>query len=309
MLSFKQFITEDADTDTKLKKLGLKRTTKFGKIGKEIGGEIYLHRQYENTFPEDLLNTAKQSLPENFDYQVVKYNPKTGVFSFIVSNDFDTNEEPSVNGGITVKPDGTAKPFKDAGWIYHHKWEWVADDYKGFDVQKSKERSLKWSSLDGIDKARIGQRKHWDDNVVNRITESTTNSITWVKPILKDEFGEYFENSYTKKMFAKLGYKFKTHADLLTFLDKGKLTTITKEELESNYNNLTLDDKEFKDEIADAEYAQSYNDMKRDMEKGVTLPAPIIIKFGDMYYGYAGNRRTNLAFRNNLPLKVWLVKV
>ena len=169
MISFKQFIYESPETDIALKKLGLKRTNKFGGIGKEIGGEVYLHKDYEHTFPQDLLNKAKSFLPEDYVYNVVKYAPKTGVFSFIISNDFDTNEEPSVDGVVTVKPDGTIKKQGNAGWIYHHRWEWVADDYKGFDVEKSKQRSLKWAGLDGVDKSRIGQRKHWDDNVVPRI--------------------------------------------------------------------------------------------------------------------------------------------
>jgi hypothetical protein len=172
MIRFKQFINESPDLDLKLKKLGLKRGGMGFKIGKVIGGEVYVHRNYENQFPQDLLNTAKSYIPKGYDYQVVKYNPKLGTFSFIKSSDFDTNPEPSVNGGITVKPDGTAKEFKDAGWIYHHKWEWVDDDYKGFDVEKEKQRSLKWSSLDGVDKTRIGQRKHWDTNVIPRLSEN-----------------------------------------------------------------------------------------------------------------------------------------
>lgn len=172
ILSFKQHITEDLDTETKLKKLGLKRGGMGFKIGKVIGGEVYVHKQYENQFPQDALNKAKSYLPKDYTYHVVKYNPKTGTFSFITSNDFDTNPEPSVNHVITVKSDGTVKQQKDSGWIYHHKWQWVADDYKGFDVEKEKQRSIKWSSLDGVDKSRIGQRKHWDDNVVPRLQES-----------------------------------------------------------------------------------------------------------------------------------------
>jgi hypothetical protein len=171
MLSFKQFITE-SDIDTQLKKLGLKRTNKFNGIGKEIGGNIYCHKQYESQFPSDVLNKAKSFLPEDYNYNIVKFDPKTNIISFITSNDFDTNDEPSVDAVVNVKPDGTVKRQGNAGWIYHHKWQWVADDYKGFDVEKSKERSLKWSSLEGVDKARIGQRKHWDDNVVPRLTEN-----------------------------------------------------------------------------------------------------------------------------------------
>lgn len=171
VIKFKQFITEDHDLDTKLRKLGLKRGGMGYKIGKVIGGEIYVHKNYENQFPDVPLHNAKNALPKNFKYDVVKFNPKSGVFSFIVSNDFDSNPEPSVNGGITVKPDGNAKPFKDAGWIYHHKWQWVDDDYKGFNVDKEKKRSLQWSSLEGVDKSRIGQRKHWDTHVVPRLKD------------------------------------------------------------------------------------------------------------------------------------------
>ena len=184
MISFKQFITENSDTETQLKKLGLRRGGAGYKIGKVIGGEIYVHKQYEYQFPQDLLNKAKSFLPEDFHYNIVKYNPKTEVFSFIISNDFDEKDEPSVHGGITIKPDGTAKPFKDAGWIYHYKWQWVADDYKGFNVEKSKERSVKWNkAIEGSDvsKSKIGQRKYWDDNVEHLVKESINNCSNFRK--------------------------------------------------------------------------------------------------------------------------------
>lgn len=166
---FKQFIKESPELDAQLRKLGLKRTNKFDHVGKEIGGSVYCHKQYENQFPDDEIAAAKVKLPEGFEYNIVKYNTLTHVISFIQSNDFDTNPEPSVNGGITVFPDGKVKPMGDAGWIYHHKWMWVADDYTGFDVEESKRRSIEWTSLDGIDKSRIGQRKFWDANVIPRI--------------------------------------------------------------------------------------------------------------------------------------------
>jgi hypothetical protein len=166
MKRFKQFYESSNELDTQLRKLGLKRTNKFNHIGKEIGGEVYCHKQYEDQFPGDVLAAAKVKLPEDFDYQVVKYNPKNNAFSFIKSNDFDSDPEPSVNGGMVVKADGTTKRFGDCGWIYHHKWMWVADDYTGFDVQESKLRSLEWASLPGVDRTRIGQRKFWNTNVI-----------------------------------------------------------------------------------------------------------------------------------------------
>lgn len=143
----------------------LKRTNKYP-VGKEIGGDIYAHRQYEKQFPG--VSVAKRQLPKKFTYHVVKFNPKSGVFSFIVSSDFDSNHEPSMEGGLRVGPDGV-KEFKGAGWIYHHKWMFVADDYKGFNVEESKGRSEKWTALKGIDKSRIGQRAYWETHVLGRI--------------------------------------------------------------------------------------------------------------------------------------------
>lgn len=135
----------------------LKRTNKFP-VGKEIGGDVYAHRKYEKQFPS--IHQAKKRLPAGFKYHIVKFNTKTHMFSFIVSNDFDTADEPSVNGGISVGV--KVRRFKDAGWIYHHKWMFVADGYKGFNVEASKERSRKWTRLPNIDKSRIGQRKYWE---------------------------------------------------------------------------------------------------------------------------------------------------
>ena len=201
--SFKQFLIE-SDIDAQLKKHGIKRTNKFAGIGKEIGGEVYLHRDYEYTLPPELLKVAKQSIPEDYDYQVVKFNPKTGTFSFIKSNDFDTEHEPSVNGGITVKADGSSKPFPDAGWIYHHKWLWVADDYQGFDVEESKRRSLNWVSLPNIDKSRIGQRTFWNKNVTNRLGERM-----WIK--CGDEvklYSEYMLSEAIKPSIIEYGTDF-----------------------------------------------------------------------------------------------------
>lgn len=175
MIPFKQYINEDIDLDIKLRKLGLKRGGAGYKVGKVIGGEIYVHRNYEDQFPSVPLQNAKNQLPKNYDYRVVKYNPKTGTFSFIKSNDFDSNPEPSVDGGVTVKSDGSAKEFGNAGWIYHHKWQWVDDDYKGFDSNQSKQRSLDWTNIvnqKGIPKSKIGQRKFWDVEVVPYLKEN-----------------------------------------------------------------------------------------------------------------------------------------
>ena len=137
-------------------------------IGKKIGGAIYVHKNYEEQFPSDELEDAKSLLPSDFEYDVVKYTPKTKAFSFIISKDFDTKDEPSVNGGLSVK-DGKVKKFGDYGWIYHHKWQFVGDDYKGFNINKSKERTNKWTALKDIDRSRIGQREYWEKEVESKL--------------------------------------------------------------------------------------------------------------------------------------------
>lgn len=173
MFRFKEFFMESQEIDTALKKRGLKRGGSGYPIGKVIGGAVYVHKQYESQFPQEDLVNAKAKMPKDFEYHIVKYNPKTKAFSFIKSSDFDTIDEPSVEGGVTVKADETPpKVFGNAGWIYHHKWMWVGDDYKGFNVEESKQRSLDWTSLPNIDKARIGQRKFWNANVIPLLKES-----------------------------------------------------------------------------------------------------------------------------------------
>lgn len=130
--------------------------------------------------------------------------------------------------------------------------------------------------------------------------------ITWTMPDFEEELGEYFENAYTKEAFKEHGFYFSYDEDLLDFLKTGSLVDITKEELSTNYDNITI--KGFEDELKDEEYAGSYNSMQSELEEGLTLPAPIVIKFGSLYYGFAGNRRMNLAWNNDVPLKVWLVE-
>lgn len=148
MITFKQFISE----------------AKEKKIGKLIGGDLYLHKDYEHQLPQDELKKAKEKLPKDFQYTAVKHNKKEGTFSFIHSPDFDAANEPTVGDSIKVHPDGTTKLTKQSNppKIWHHKHQWVADDYKGFDVEASKRRSEEWKPhIKEGDSARIGNRTYW----------------------------------------------------------------------------------------------------------------------------------------------------
>ena len=146
-----------------------KRSARFV-VGKEIGGAVYVHRQYESLLPESI-QKAKAALPRTFTYTIVKYVMSDETVSFIQSEDFDRSREPIVGDLYTIKSNGSAS-FRHKGadpWIYHHKWLFVADDYNGFDVEASKARSRQWLDLDNVDFRRIGKKSYWEKHVVPRL--------------------------------------------------------------------------------------------------------------------------------------------
>ncbi len=155
-----------------------KRSARF-KVGKEMGGAVYVHKQYESVLPE-AVQKAKLALPEDFEYTVVKYQMSAEQVSFIQSLDFDSADEPTVGDLYTIKADGSASFRRKLAdpWIYHHKWLFVLDEYHGFDVADSKKRSRQWLALNGIDFRRIGRRSFWDRSIVPRLAHA-------VVPVLK----------------------------------------------------------------------------------------------------------------------------
>lgn len=150
----------------KAKSLGI---TRYGKCGKLIGGSLYVHKQYADILPKEQLIQAlvhlRNHLPQ-FEYTIIKYIKENGSFSFIKSSDFDTKAEPTVQDAILVNSLGEisyTKTKKDPQ-IYHHKWVFVADDYTGFDVKQSINRSIEWKSKLGTNKeisSKIGTLSFW----------------------------------------------------------------------------------------------------------------------------------------------------
>jgi len=124
----------------------IKRSSKYG-VGKEIGGDIYFHKNYADIIvPPDILYDAKTILSEEypyFRYNCMRYSPKTGAVSFQESPDFDTAREPIVGDYITIFPDGSIKTGH-SNYIFHHKWLWVKNDYPRFDTSESWEWSREW---------------------------------------------------------------------------------------------------------------------------------------------------------------------
>ena len=132
-----------------MKGSAIKRSTKFG-VGKEIGGEIYFHKDYaEDILPDEVLSQALQLLEEEhpgFEYNCLKYNPKTGVVAFQESPDFDSAREPVVGDYVSVNTNTGVVKTGHSNYIWHHKWNWVKNDYSGFDVAESWNWSKQWLS-------------------------------------------------------------------------------------------------------------------------------------------------------------------
>ena len=134
--------------------------------------------------------------------------------------------------------------------------------------------------------------------------------IEWKKPDFNSEIGEYFENEPTKKYLKRNGLSFENRDELIKFLNKGELREISKSTLQSHGKNITITDKDFEKEISEPEYSYGYQRMEKLLErhKVISLEAPILIKFGNVYYCLSGNRRSNLAFNNSIPAKFWIVE-
>ena len=145
--------------------------------GKKMPNGYYVHKKYiyvlENLYDIDVSQYIKK-IPAGFQYTIVKYNTKTRDITFTYSPDWDTADEPIVGDAILVRKDGSTrfiKQHKDP-WIYHHKWMFVADDYVGFDVEKSKQRSKEWVSIPGINKSKIGKLSYWEGKILTVLTDN-----------------------------------------------------------------------------------------------------------------------------------------
>jgi len=135
------------------------------KPGKTIAGKTYVHRLYEDqVVPADVLAAAKDRASELVEgYTCIRYDKRTGQVSFQFSEDFDSSEEPLLGRTVSVNKDLTVKLTQGGNQIWHHKWMWVDDEYTGFDVEASKQRSKQWEPhVEADEKRRIGYKRYWD---------------------------------------------------------------------------------------------------------------------------------------------------
>lgn len=164
----------DANRDMRLKTIKgsiVARDSRYG-VGKRMGRTIYVHRLYmADVVPEKTLRAALLCLPHGFQFDVVKYDLSNQALSFISSPDWDETDEPSVGEAYRVRRGGHLKRIPPSGKIYHHKWIFVRDDYEGFNVTESFERSEKWLTLPDVDMSRIGSAEFWNNHIIPRLCD------------------------------------------------------------------------------------------------------------------------------------------
>lgn len=158
--------------EVNLKALGLVRHS-CG-VGKKIGSNVYFHKDYMHLFPQ--VSVAVQKFKKKFPniaYHIIRLNERTEEICFIVCPGFDTEDEPVVNQVLNLSKDVLGHYGKNSNQpVYHHKWMFVADDYAGFDVGASKQRSIAWKSIIGKDasvSSRIGYKRYWDELLTTRL--------------------------------------------------------------------------------------------------------------------------------------------
>lgn len=167
MKTFKQLLTEER------------------KIGKKMGTALYVHKDYveQSAIPKDAHDAALSSLKKNFPdfkHTIVKHDTATGNTSFLHSPDWDTAHEPQIKDSVCVKSDGSCKYSKPKAdpQIYHQKWAFGGDDYKGFDVERSKLRTKQYAKAvehvkkttgDSKVSSKIGTKSYWDREIVPHI--------------------------------------------------------------------------------------------------------------------------------------------
>ena len=139
---------------------------------KKIGSCTYVHHKGIRLLSKkekDLILKALKIIPEDIRIEttIVKVDPRNKKVTLIESKDFDTAREPEVGTAYNIDIEKCEyKTIKPRGQIYHHKWMFVPEDYKGFDIEESKKWSDLWQSIipkDKTIKSRIGYKKYWDE--------------------------------------------------------------------------------------------------------------------------------------------------
>ena len=142
---------------------------------KKVSKNYYVHRSDFTSLLPLMDSYEKMSLLSwgisylytyGFAWDVCKYNFHSETFTFIHCPTWDTLYEPIVGEQYLFKEYGESPILKEGGkQVYHQKHLFVADDYEGFDIQISEERTALLEIIPWYreNKSKIGNRIVWED--------------------------------------------------------------------------------------------------------------------------------------------------
>lgn len=137
---------------------------------KKVGYCIYAHKSNLKEFLSNLTNEdsdiALQSLNKYhtyFPFDVIKFDKKTKNTSLIKCSSWDSLNEPIVEDSLCINQNGSYRIIAGGTKVYHNKWQFVNSDYRGFDIEKAKSRTLLWNRIPNIKglKSKIGMKDFW----------------------------------------------------------------------------------------------------------------------------------------------------
>lgn len=142
---------------------------------KKVVNCYYVHKsnidELYDKLPSFIISAVKATFQEGvelygFGFDIVKVDVKRKTVSLIECPTFNILEEPIVGDSYCYNIDtDTWKVILGGSKVYHHKWQFVGPDYKGFDIYASKRRSEILNSIQEFkeNKSRIGNFDYWCD--------------------------------------------------------------------------------------------------------------------------------------------------
>lgn len=138
---------------------------------KKVGYCVYVHKSNIKGIYNVLNDMQKNHLLQVLmigsviKYDIVKYNRQNDSVSLIQCDTWDILNEPVVGDSYCYDRNFNVKIIKGGTKVYHNKWQFVADDYIGFDIEKARLRTEQWNKIPNISalKSKIGNKDFWYD--------------------------------------------------------------------------------------------------------------------------------------------------
>ena len=168
-------------------------------VGSQIGSKIYVHSKYakdvireldkadggtlwakQYTEVKKLAKTAKFG-----EHNTLVFDKKLKTVRLNNSPNFDKVSEPTVGKYFTLNREGKINQGSSNA-IWHHKWSFVKDDYKGFNVNTSVLESVAWQRLYrdkfGKGRADIGSRANFEAKIP---PDEYAKELAWVQKVYR----------------------------------------------------------------------------------------------------------------------------